>query len=381
MSSRLSNDIIKAEAKNLGFFACGIAKAEPVDAITESEFTEWLDKGCHADMAYMANHKDKRLDPRLLMDGLKSIVCVAMNYTPARRIPENELQFAAYALGQDYHFIMKDKLRTLAERLGLQPYNQNTCITPLSSAQNGHKKGYIGYKETCCNTYKHNGTYRAFCDSAPILERYWAEKAGIGWIGKNHQLIIPHAGSMFFLGELLIDIELDYDTPAKNRCGKCHACMDACPTGALSGTQEEILRTCDNNHGMAIEKNRKNRNTNCKKLFNANLCLSYHTIENRGEIPRNIAASMENTIYGCDRCQQACPWNRFASPAEEPLLQAGENLLRMTREQWSNLTKPEYNSLFKNSAVKRAKYEGLMRNIRAINNKSDNNDNDNRTGK
>lgn len=298
MSLRLSNEHIKAEAKALGFFACGIAKAGAVSSDYADKFRRWLDAGGHADMDYMAHNIDKRLDPCLLMPGVKSIVCVALNYAPAERMPEGELQFAAYALGQDYHDIVKSRLHALAARL-------NTT------------------------------TYRAFCDTAPVLERYWAAQAGLGWLGRNHQLIIPHAGSMFFLGELFLDIELDYDKPMPSRCGTCHACIDACPTGAL----------CSDG------------------TFRSSSCLSYLTIENRSNIPPEHADKMGNTVYGCDRCQDTCPHNRFAMPTTESQLHPKPELLQMKRADWQQLTVEQYRSLFKGSAVKRAKYEGLMRNI------------------
>lgn len=309
MSSRLLSEEIKAEAKNLGFFACGIAKAGRVDDSFAARFKEWLSLKRHAGMEYMANNLDKRLDPRLLMDGLKSIICVALNYTPAQKMPEGELQFAAYALGHDYHDIVKMKLHTLAARLGMT-------------------------------------NYRAFCDSAPVLERYWAVQAGLGWVGRNHQLIIPKAGSMFFLGELFTDMELAYDSPVSHRCGNCRACIDACPTGAISLKGEPAEESSS---------------------FDAALCLSYQTIENRDDIPGPIAAKMGDTVYGCDRCQAACPWNRFATPTNEELLRPRDELLQMTRDKWNSLTIEEYRRLFKGSAVKRVKYEGLMRNIKAIN--------------
>ena len=312
MHSRLSRDI-KAEAQRLGFFACGIARAEAVEESTARSFREWLAQGNHAEMHYMENHLDKRLDPRLLMEGVKSIVCVALGYAPQQRIPPAEYQIASYAYGHDYHDIVKQKLHTLASFLGESIH------------------------------------YRAFSDSAPVLERYWAVKAGLGWIGKNHQLIIPHAGSMFFLGELFVDIELDYDTPTPNRCGKCRQCIDACPTGALA---EQSTSSSD-------ERTQE-------VLFNAEKCLSYQTIENHGDIPPHLAEKMEGTIFGCERCLQACPWNRFAQPTEEPLLQPSEELLHMTKEQWRCLTEEDYRRLFKGSAVKRAKYNGLMRNIQSV---------------
>ena len=271
MSLTLSSEKIKAEAHALGFFACGVAKAGPVSKDCAQAFRRWLDDGGHADMEYMARNTDKRLDPRLLVPGVKSIVSVALNYAPARRMPQGELQVAAYALGRDYHDIMKSRLHTLAANLGI-------------------------------------ASYRAFCDTAPVLERYWAQQAGVGWIGRNHQLIV---------------------------CGTCRACMDACPTGALARDGS----------------------------FNSSRCLSYLTIEHRGDIPPCAATKMGNTIYGCDRCQDACPWNRFATPTTDHELQARGELLGMTRNDWQNLTIEQYRTLFKGSAVKRAKYGGLMRNI------------------
>ena len=295
---------IKAEAKNLGFFACGIAKADAVDQNVVASYKKWIGEGGHATMAYLENYPDKRFDPRLLMDGLKSIVSVALNYAPANTLPEGEPQFAAYALGKDYHDVVKNKLRQLAETLGFDEY-------------------------------------RAFCDSAPVLERYWAVKAGLGWTGRNHQLIIPHAGSMFFLGELFLPVDLEYDEPMPSRCGKCHACVDACPTHALSFVDVSSVTT----------------------KFDARSCLSYQTIENRGDIPTDLSEKMGDTIYGCDRCQTACPWNRFSQPNDTPELQPTDELLHMKREDWLSLTEDDYRRLFKGSAVKRAKYSGLMRNI------------------
>ncbi len=305
MNSKLSNEI-KAEARNLGFFACGIVRAETVDEDTANNLRRWLETDGNADMAYMNNYTDKRLDPRLLMDGLKSIVCVALNYAPAKHLPEGEYQLAAYALGYDYHEIVKSKLRQLAAKIGIIKY-------------------------------------RAFCDSAPVLERYWAERAGLGWTGRNHQLIIPHAGSMFFLGELFLDIELEYDKPTQKRCGSCHKCIECCPTGALSTNES-------------------------KTAFNSFCCLSYQTIENRGMISDIASSQMGESIYGCDKCQQVCPWNNFATPNTTPELQPKEELLGMTKEKWHNLTEEDYKRIFKDSAVKRAKYTGLMRNIHAAEN-------------
>lgn len=303
-------DKIKAEASRLGFFVCGFARAEPVSEAMRQHYLGWLADGRNADMAYLGNNLDKRFDPRLLMPGVKTIVVVAQNYFPARRLPEGEPQIADYALGLDYHDIVKQKLRQLAATVGI-------------------------------------ADYRAFVDTAPVLERYWAVRAGLGWIGKNQQLIIPHAGSEFFLGELFVTVELPPDEPLPNRCGTCHRCVDACPTHALS-----LPATCVEGYGDITR-------------FDARLCLSYQTIENRGELTVDAKAAMGDTFYGCDRCQRACPWNRFAKPSTEPLLQPREELLAMTRQKWENLSEEDYRRLFKGSAVKRAKYEGLMRNIKA----------------
>ena len=314
----LNSDNIKAEALRLGFFACGIAEAQAVDTGTAQLMRRWIAEGDHGDMEYLAHNTDKRLDPRLLMPGLKSIVCVALNYAPAETLPPDEYQLAAYALGQDYHTVVKDKLRQLASTFGLveMAWNQQEPIND----------GRVHF--------------RAFCDSAPILERYWAVKAGLGWTGRNRQLIIPRAGSMFFLGELFLDTPLQYDNPQPNRCGTCHQCIDACPTQAIT----------------------------LHEAFDAKRCLSYQTIEHHGDLSPQVADKMGQVIYGCDRCQQACPWNRYARPNHTPELQPKPELLSMTREKWQHLSEDDYRKLFKGSAVKRAKYGGLMRNIKAVDN-------------
>ena len=326
MSLKLSNDI-KAEAKRLGFFACGIAKAAPVEPDTAAEVRRWLDNECFAEMAYMNNYTDKRLNPQLLMPGLKSIVCVAMSYAPAQRMPEGQYQLASYAYGQDYHEVVKGKLRQLAAHFGFEPYIEES-VSPSPSVADSPP------------------TYRVFCDSAPILERYWAVKAGLGWTGRNHQLIIPKAGSMFVLGELFLDIELNYDEEMPNRCGNCHKCIDICPTKALGTWQD-----------MANKKT---------FLFDAKRCLSYQTIEYRGDLNPEVAQAMGDTIYGCDKCQTICPWNAHSIATNVEELAPKAELMSMTREQWHNLTEDDYRRLFKGSAVKRAKYSGLMRNIKAV---------------
>ena len=291
---------IKAEALRLGFDVCGIAKAGPVEPETETMYNNWISQGSHATMGYLERNCEKRFDPTLLVEGCRSIICVALNYTPKQQIEG----ISDYAQGKDYHKIVKDRLYLLLQSI------------------NG-----------ICNVKG-----RAFCDSAPVLERYWAVTAGIGYIGRNRQLIIPGKGSKFFLGELLVDIELCYDTPQlKNLCGNCRKCIENCPGMALS------------NEGL-----------------DANKCLSYLTIEHRGELPENIGKMMGDCFYGCDRCQAVCPHNRFATPNEIPELQPSKELLQMTKEKWNQLTQPEYNTLFEHSAVERCGYEQLMRNITAM---------------
>ena len=292
---------IKAEALRLGFDVCGIAKAESIEPEREAMYNRWLTQGHHATMGYLERNCNKRFNPTLLVEGCKSIICVAMNYAPKQTIEG----IANYAQGKDYHKIVKDKLYQLLQSIG------NIC--------------------------KVQG--RAFCDSAPVLERYWAVKAGIGFIGRNRQLIIPGKGSYFFLGELLVDIELCYDTPfERNLCGNCQKCIDACPSKALS------------DEGL-----------------DANRCLSYLTIEHRGEMPDNIGEKMGNCFYGCDRCQAVCPHNRFATPNDTPELQPSDELQNMTEEKWNTLSKEQYDILFAGSAVERCGYEQLMRNIAALN--------------
>lgn len=302
-SNRLkeTSNAIKAEALRLGFFSCGIAKAEPVDYEERNEYMQRVKAHSYAGMDYMYRNIEKRLDPTLLVPGTKSIISVAMNYAPSVKQDEKGYKLASYALGRDYHVIMKEKLRALAKKFNWE-----------------------------------EDSYRVFVDTAPVLERYWAARAGLGWIGKNNLLIIPHAGTMFFLGEIFVNFDLAYDKPGENHCGRCSRCIEKCPTHALS-----------------------------THPFDASLCLSYQLIENRGELSENAKKAMGDTIYGCDRCQQACPWNRFSTPTTEPELQPSSDLLAMKKEDWQNLDVEKYRKLFKGSAVKRAKYEGLMRNIKA----------------
>ena len=300
MNSRCLNEI-KAEALRLGFFACGVAKASKVADSDIEAYLSTMQNGGFGCMDYLCNNLDKRFDPTLLMPGAKSIISVALNYNPQHHIPSGNYQIATYAYGRDYHDVMRRMLHQLATQIGLTDY-------------------------------------RAFCDTAPVLERYWAAQAGIGWIGKNHQLIVPGAGSRVFLGEIITTDELpiseEHLTP---HCGQCTQCIDACPTGATFGSQAWIPQ-----------------------------CLSYLTIENRGDIPAEAAAKMSPCFYGCDRCTDACPWSRNVESTQIADFHPSEELLQMTNEDWQNLSEEDYQRLFKGSAVKRAKYEGLKRNIKAM---------------
>ncbi len=303
-SATQSTEKWKAEALRLGFSACGVARAGRVDERNARAFRQWLARGGNAGMAYMASHEDKRLDPRLLLPGARSVVVVALNYFPRRLLGAESLQFAYYAYGRDYHDVVRDRLRRLLERASAgAPHASKVC-----------------------------------CDTVPMLDRYWAWRAGLGWTGKNTSLIIPRAGSFFFLGELVTDLEFDrYGEPMAPLCGTCERCLRACPTGALRAPHR----------------------------LDAARCLSYLTVENRGAIPPRAAAAMGNCVYGCDRCQQACPHNRLAPPTEVDELAPSDAFLAMRPADWQRLTEEQYRQLFRGTAVKRAKYGGLMRNIRA----------------
>lgn len=291
--------LIKKRAAELGFTACGIVKAEPVSNALRKEYEEWIAQGRHGEMDYMARNMEKRMNPTLLVERCRSIVVVAQNYYPRTASPH----ISRYAQGKDYHRVVKDKLFKLLEYI-----NAETAV-----------KG------------------RAFCDSAPVPERYWAVQAGIGTCGRNRQLIVPGSGTHFFLGELFIDAEAEYDTPLKHSiCNNCNACIRSCPTGAIS-----------------------------EKGFDARRCLSYLTIEYRGELPTETGTLPGECFYGCDRCQSACPHNRGAQPHEEPQFTPTDEFLAMKIDDWKSLTKEKFDALFKDSAVQRCGYEQFMRNIKA----------------
>ena len=294
---------IKQQAYSLGFDACGICRA--TDSGEEARYRQWISENGHAGMDYMARNIDKRLDPRLLVEGARSVVSVALNYYPHRKLADEVPQFAYYAYGRDYHEVVRGKLRQLFD-----------WIKERVPAVTG----------------------RYFSDSAPVLERFWAAQAGLGFIGKNTLLIIPGKGSFFFLGELIIDIELDYDSPVSQNCGKCRRCLDACPTGAI----EQPHR------------------------LNARKCISWQTIENRGEISPDIVPLLHNNVYGCDICQKVCPWNHYSRPHSTPELMPSEAFMALDLQQLRSMDEEDYRALFRHSAVKRAKFSGLKRNAEAI---------------
>ncbi len=311
----LRADEMKAKAKELGFAACGLAPAEPVAKKRAEEYLRWLAEGRNADMDYLSRNVEKKLNPQLLVEGARTVVSLAVNYYTETAVDsakksdetaENVLRIARYARGTDYHEVVKQMLRQLMAELGLEEGNDGRC----------------------------------FVDTAPVDEKYWAQRCGLGWRGRNSQLIIPHAGSYFFLGELILTHKADrYDEAAESHCGSCHACVDACPAHALLGDG----------------------------TLDARRCLSYLTIENRGELPDDCGEKMGNCFYGCDRCAEVCPWNvRFAQNTTIEELKPREAILHMSALEWQTLTVEKYRELFRKSAVKRAKFEGLLRNIAAL---------------
>ncbi|HHV85828.1 MAG TPA: tRNA epoxyqueuosine(34) reductase QueG [Petrimonas sp.] len=293
---------IKQYALSLGFDACGICRAE--ESEQEANYMRWLSEECHAGMSYLERNVDKRMDPGLLVEGARSIISVALNYFPHRFQHENAPKFAYYAYGEDYHDIVKGKLSRLFDFIKLR-------FPDVSG--------------------------RYFSDSAPVLERFWAARAGLGFVGKNTLLIIPGKGSYFFLGELIIDLELDYDSPVSQNCGRCRRCLDACPTGA-------------------IEK---------PHWLNARKCISYQTIEKKGNISPEIIPRLSNNVYGCDICQIVCPWNRYARPHNTPGFNPSDEFLSLDYEGLQEMDEDTYRRIFRKSAVKRAKFAGLKRNATA----------------
>lgn len=296
---------IKNEAKRLGFMSCGISKAEFLEA-EAPRLEEWLSKNRHGEMQYMENYFDKRLDPTKLVEGSKSVVSLLLNYYPSETQTEESYKISKYAYGTDYHFVIKDKLKTLLHSI---------------QEEIGDVHG------------------RSFVDSAPVLDKAWAAKSGLGWIGKHSNLLSKQAGSFYFIAELIIDLELDYDTPVTDHCGTCTACIDACPTQAI------------------IEPYK----------VDGSKCISYLTIELKNEIPNGFSNQMDDWMFGCDVCQDVCPWNRFSKPHNEPLFNPHPELLTKSKSEWQELTKEVFAEIFKKSAVKRTKFTGLKRNINFLN--------------
>jgi len=297
--------LIKSEARRLGFDYCGISKAEFLEE-EAPRLEHWLNSNMHGQMSYMQNYFDKRLDPRLLVPGAKSVISMLLNYYPSEMQQDQSApKISKYAYGSDYHTVIKDKLRQLLEFI----------------------KEKIGDVDG-----------RAFVDSAPVMDKAWAKKSGLGWVGKNSNLINKQGGSFFFIAELIVDLELEYDGPVKDYCGTCTRCIDACPTDAIV-------------HPHVVDGSK---------------CISYFTIELKENIPDSVKGKFDNWMFGCDVCQDVCPWNRFSKPHQEPYFSPNGEILQLTKKDWEEITEDTFRRVFKNSAVKRTKYSGLKRNIQFL---------------
>lgn len=286
---------------------CGISKADFLEE-EAPRLENWLKQNMHGQMHYMENHFDKRLDPRLLVEGAKSVVSLLLNYYPEKenqQSGEDTYKVSKYAYGTDYHFVIKDKLKTLLNYIN-------------------EEVGEVGG--------------RCFVDSAPVLDKAWAKKSGLGWVGKNSNLITPQVGSFFFIAELIIDLDLEYDGPIKDYCGSCTRCLDACPTDAIVAPY----------------------------VVDGSKCISYFTIELKDQLPQDMNGKFGNWIFGCDICQDVCPWNRFSKPHQEPAFEPHPQLKEMKKSDWEEITQEVFAQLFKKSAVKRTGYNGLLRNIRFV---------------
>lgn len=302
MNTQNNTLIIKTEAKRLGFDYCGISKADFLEE-EAPRLENWLNKNMHGQMSYMQNHFDKRLDPRILVPGAKSVISMLLNYYPsAEQQDKTAPKISKYAYGTDYHFVIKEKLNQLLEFIKIN----------------------IGDIEG-----------RAFVDSAPVMDKAWAKKSGLGWIGKHSNLINKSSGSFFFIAELIIDLDLEYDGPIKDYCGTCTKCIDACPTDAIIGPN----------------------------IVDGSKCISYYTIELKENIPNDVKGKFDNWAFGCDVCQDVCPWNRFSKPHSETHFKANDELLKLSKKDWEEITEETFKRVFKDSAVKRTKFSGLKRNI------------------
>ena len=296
------SQLIKQKAEKFGFQSCGISKAEFLEE-EAPRLETWLNKGYHGEMQYMENHFDKRLDPTLLVDGAKSVISLSYNYFPKVKIDEiNNFKISKYAYGEDYHEVIKDILKNMVAELQ-------------------EEIGEFGF--------------RVFVDSAPVLEKAWARKSGLGWVGKNANLITKKHGSFYFLAEIICDLELEYDLAVTDHCGSCRACIDACPTQAIVSD----------------------------RIVDGSKCISYATIELKNEIPDYFNGKMDDWIFGCDVCQDVCPWNRFSAPTLQEKFAPNFQKLNFRKNEWKELTQELFSEIFKKSAVKRTKFSGLMRNI------------------
>ena len=292
---------IKSEAKRLGFLSCGIAKAGFLEQ-EAPRLENWLENNRNGQMYYMENHFDKRLNPTLLVEDAKSVVSLLLNYYPEDLQNTDSYKISKYAYGQDYHFVIKEKLKEFL-------FSIQSTIGDVSG--------------------------RAFVDSAPVLDKAWAAKSGLGWIGKNSNLLTQKVGSFYFIAELIIDLDLDYDNPTTDHCGTCTACIDACPTAAIVAPY----------------------------VVDGSKCISYFTIELKENIPQEMKGKFDEWAFGCDVCQDVCPWNKFSKAHKEPLFNPNPELLSLSKKDWIEITEETFKADFKNSPIKRAKFQGLKRNI------------------
>ena len=293
--------IIKSESKRLGFLSCGISKAGFLEE-EAPRLENWLNNQMNGQMSYMENHFDKRLNPTLLVDDAKSVISLLLNYYPSELQNEDSYKISKYAYGQDYHHVIKEKLKELLH---------------LIQSEIGEVSG------------------RAFVDSAPVLDKAWAAKSGLGWVGKNSNLITQKVGSFYFIAELIIDLELDYDAPTTDHCGSCTACLDACPTEAIVAPY----------------------------VVDGSKCISYFTIELKDNLPQEMKGKFDDWIFGCDVCQEVCPWNRFSLPTKETRFVGHEKINQFSKKDWEEITEDVFREIFKKSPVKRTKFDGLKRNI------------------
>ena len=298
------SQIIKAESKRLGFLSCGISKAGFLEE-EAPRLENWLNQNMNGQMSYMENHFDKRLDPTKLVEGAKSVISLLLNYFPSELQNPEAYKISKYAYGQDYHHVIKEKLKELL-------FFIQTEIGEVSG--------------------------RAFVDSAPVLDKAWAAKSGLGWIGKNSNLITQKTGSFYFVAELIVDLDLEYDTATTDHCGSCTACIDACPTEAIVAPY----------------------------VVDGSKCISYFTIELKESLPQEMKGKFDDWMFGCDVCQDVCPWNRFSKPHNEPLFQASPEIIKYSKSDWEEITHDTFQQIFKNSALKRTKFEGIKKNIAFI---------------